>query len=84
METKKVIDNGENEPYIDLNEIESSLSEDERVIVRLLASGQKLVDDVIAESGKPAGTVLASLTLLEVRGIVRRLPGRFIALAGRN
>ena len=84
VETKKVIDKRENEPYIDLNEIESSLSEDERVIVRLLASGQKLVDDVIAESGKNAGTVLASLTLLEVKGIVRRLPGRYIPLAGRN
>lgn len=84
VETKKVIDKRENEPYIDLNEIESSLSEDERVIVRLLASGQKLVDDVIAESGKNAGTVLASLTLLEVKGIVRRLPGRYITLAGRN
>ncbi len=83
-ETKKVIDNGENEPYIDLNEIESSLSEDERVIVHLLKDGQRLVDDVIAESGKNAGTVLASLTLLEVKGIVRRLPGRFITLAGRK
>ena len=83
-ETKKVIDKRENEPYIDLNEIESSLSEDERVIVHLLKDGQRLVDDVIAESGKNAGTVLASLTLLEVKGIVRRLPGRFIALAGRK
>ena len=83
-ETKKVIDNGENAPYIDLNEIESSLSEDERVIVNLLRNGQRLVDDVIAESGKNAGTVLASLTLLEVKGIVRRLPGRFIVLAGRK
>ena len=84
VETKKVIDNGQNEPYIDLNKIESSLSEEEKVIVRLLANGQRLVDDVIAESGKNTGTVLASLTLLEVKGIVRRLPGRFIALKGRE
>lgn len=84
VETKKVIDNGDNAPYIDLNEIESSLSGDERIIVNLLRDGQRLVDDVIAESGKGAGTVLASLTLLEVKGIVRRLPGRFIALTGRK
>ena len=84
VETKKVIDNSQNEPYIDLNKIDSSLSDDERAIVTLLKDGQRLVDDVIAESGLSAGTVLASLTLLEVKGIVRRLPGRFIVLAGRK
>ena len=83
-ETKKVIDNTENEPYIDLNKIESSLSADERAIVSCLKGGQRLVDDVIAESGLAAGSVLASLTLLEVKGIVRRLPGRMIVLAGRK
>lgn len=83
-ETKKVIDNGVHAPYIDLNEIESSLSSDEKAIAALLKDGQKLVDDVIAETGLAAGTVLASLTLLEVRGVVRRLPGRFVELAGRN
>ena len=82
--TKLVIDKSQNEPYIDVNETESSLSGDERIIVSLLKNGQKLVDDVIAESGLSAGTVLASLTLLEVKGIVRRLPGKFIVLAGRN
>lgn len=81
---KKVIDNGENEPYIDLTKIHSSLSGHERIIVDQLASGQKLVDDVIADSGLSAPLVLSSLTLLEVRGIVRRLPGRFIALAGEK
>ena len=83
-ETKKVIDNSQNEPYIDLNKTEASLSADERVIVDQLKDGQKLVDDVIAASGLSAGTVLASLTLLEVKGIVRRLPGRMIVLAGRK
>lgn len=79
---KKVIDNGQNEAYSDLTQIESSLSDHERLIVDQLKEGQKLVDDVIADSGLSAGVVLSSLTLLEVRGIVRRLPGRFIALSG--
>ena len=48
-----------------------------------LASGERLVDDVIAQSGKAPGVILASLTLLEVKGIVRRLPGRFIELTGK-
>lgn len=81
-ETKKVIDKTQNDAYIDLKQIESSLSPDEKVITGLLAGGERLVDDVIAESGMAPGSVLASLTLLEVKGIVRRLPGRYIALSG--
>lgn len=81
-EQKKGIDNGGNEPYIDLTKIISSLSEHERIIVAQLENGQRLVDDVIADSGLSAPLVLSSLTLLEVKGIVRRLPGRYIALAG--
>ena len=49
----------------------------------LLAGGQMLVDDVIAGSGKTPGAVLASLTLLEIKGVVRRLPGRFLELTGK-
>ncbi len=81
---KKDIDNLENEPYIDLIKREASLTSDEETIVDLLAEGRMLVDDVIEKSGLGAGGVLASLTLLEVKGIVRRLPGRFVALAGRK
>ena len=44
-------------------------------VVTALGDGQRLVDDVIAESGKAAGVILAALTLLEVKGIIRRLPG---------
>lgn len=81
---KKGIDNRASGPYIDLNKIKSSLTPDETVLVDQLAGGQKLVDDLIADSGLPAGQVLASLTLLEVKGIVRRLPGRFISLVEGN
>ncbi len=81
-ETKKGIDNPASRPYIDLNEIESSLSQEEKAIVAQLTGGQKLVDEIIADSGLSAGGVLASLTLLEVKGIIRRLPGKYIALAG--
>lgn len=79
---KKVIDKAANEPYIDLTKINSSLSEHERAIVAQLVQGQRLVDDVIADSGIGASLVMASLTMLEVKGIIRRLPGKFIELAG--
>ena len=80
---KKVIDNGEKSAYIDLKKPQTVLTADEQTIVDLLRDGQRLVDDVIADSGKAAGVVLASLTLLEVKGLVRRLPGRFIELTGK-
>jgi predicted Rossmann fold nucleotide-binding protein DprA/Smf involved in DNA uptake len=80
---KKVIDNSEKSAYSDLKKTKTVLTEQEQTIVALLAGGQRLVDDVIAESGKATGAVLASLTLLEVKGVVRRLPGRFIELTGK-
>ena len=79
---KKVIDKAEKEPYIDLTKIDSSLTHNEKAVVELLSGGQRLVDEVIAQSGKRPGEVLATLTLLEVKGIIRRLPGRYVALSG--
>jgi DNA processing protein len=80
---KKVIDKAEKSAYIDLKKTPIALSADEQTIVDALTDGQKLVDDVIAQSGRAPGVILASLTLLEVKGIVRRLPGRFIELTGK-
>ena len=80
---KKVIDNGEKSAYSDFKKTQTALTEDEQTIVRLLENGQKLVDDVIADSGRAPGVILASLTLLEVKGVVRRLPGRFVELTGK-
>ncbi|MBQ9148746.1 MAG: DNA-processing protein DprA [Oscillospiraceae bacterium] len=79
-DNKKVIDKRTSSPYIDLNDILSGLSETEQTIVRAIAQRERLVDDVIAETGLSTGKVLATLTLLEVKGIVQRLPGRQIAL----
>jgi len=77
---KKTIDNGEKPPYSDIDKTLTSLTEDERTVVQLLKAGEKLVDDVIAGSSLPAGKLLATLTLLEVKGIVTRLPGKRVAL----
>lgn len=74
--TENRIDNPQNRNYIDLHEIKSTLSEDECAIVDALTQGQKHVDDIISETGLPAGRILASLTLLEVKGQVKQLPGK--------
>ena len=77
---KIVIDKRDSSLYSDVNDKPPKLSPDEERIVSALTSGERLVDDVIAETGLSTGKVLATLTLLEVKGVVRRLPGRHIAL----
>ena len=77
---KKAIDNGELPPYSDLNKEQPGLNPEEQKIVAAIGSGQRLIDDVIAETGLSAGKVLTLLTLLTVRGVVKRLPGNHVTL----
>lgn len=74
------IDNPSKQDYIDLQEIQSTLSGDECMIVEALKDGQKHVDDIIEQTQLGAGRILASLTLLEVRGVIEQLPGKFFQL----
>ena len=75
-ETKKSIDNPPQIAYIDLKDIEQQLTEDEKRILSALTKGPTQVDEVIAGTGLAASRVLASMTLLEVKGLIRRLPGK--------
>ena len=77
---KKVIDNGEPSPYIDVEKKLPELTADEQLIVEQLKQGKQLRDDVIAGTALPAGKVSAALTMLEVKGIIQRLPGNWVAL----
>ncbi len=58
-----------------------TMSLDEQSICLLLREGTKQIDNIVDEAQIPAGRALAALTLLEVKGVVRRLPGRRFALA---
>ncbi|MBI2844536.1 MAG: DNA-protecting protein DprA [Armatimonadetes bacterium] len=53
----------------------SSLSADERRLVDLLSLQPKHVDQIIHESEMSAPSVTGTLTLLEMKGIVKRVPG---------
>ena len=77
---KKSIDNQPSEAYSDVNTATPQLSEQEQRIVDALSSGERLVDDVIAETGLTTGKILALLTMLELKGVVKRLPGKRIVL----
>ena len=77
---KKSIDKEPKSAYSDVNVDLSGLSEEERRIVALLKNGPRLVDDVIAETGLTTGKLLSLLTILELKGVVRRLPGKRICI----
>lgn len=75
---KKEIDNSGVAPYID--EECPNLSPEEEKIVALLRQNVTLVDDIIAQAGLSAGQVLANLTMLEIKGVINRLPGKRVGL----
>lgn len=78
---QKNIDKPQSAPYSDVNTVFPKLSAEESAIVAVLKNGQqRLVDDVIAETGLTTGKVLALLTMLELKGVVRRHPGKCISL----
>ena len=81
---KKKIDNCGGKPYSESEELISTLSDDERTVTSQLSDDLRHVDDVIAGSGLPAARVLASLTLLEVKGLAVRHPGKFYSLVRNN
>jgi DNA processing protein len=60
-----------------------NLTDLETAIVAQLDELPRSVDDLIARTGLPAGSVLETLLVLELRGVVRQLPGQCFARAGR-
>lgn len=78
--SKKEIDNGPRGPYIDGEKTLPPLSGDEQLIADQLKSGPRLTDEVIAATGLAPGKLLPILTMMEVKGLLRRLPGNMLEL----
>lgn len=79
-ETKKVIDKENGRRYIDLKDQLSDLSETQLKIITAVDNGGTHIDDIIETTGLGTATVLAQLTVLEIKGYIRREAGRRIAL----
>ena len=77
---KITVDKNENQPYIDIQDRLQGLTDQERSIAERITQDGRLVDDIIAEAGIPASSVLSCLTMLEIKGVVKRLPGKRVAL----
>ncbi len=79
-ETKKEIDKEKGKGYIDLREQLSGLSAEQLEIVKAISGGSRHIDDIIEATGYTAAKVLSQLTLLEIKGYVRRDAGKRISL----
>ena len=74
--TKKVIDNRERVDYIDLVKRFHNLTEDEMAVISAISGDVLHVDEIIEKCSLSAGSVLATLTLLEIRGCVKQKAGK--------
>ncbi len=63
-----------------LEEQLASLTADQLKIIAAIDKDAAHIDDIIETTGLPTATVLAQLTLLEIRGFVRRQAGRRVTL----
>jgi DNA processing protein len=57
---------------------ELTLNEQEQQVLRVIETSPQLVDDVLARLDLEPSRVLATLTALEMRRLIRRLPGGYI------
>ncbi len=78
---KKDIDKSAAATYSDAEEKLPALEPLEAQIVACMKNGMCQVDDIIAQCAKPAASVLASLTMLQIKGVVKSLPGKRVELA---
>ena len=76
-QNKKSIDNLTSSPYSKTSELD--LSPEEKAVFDSLTTEPMLIDDVIAGLDIPAGKVLATLTMLALRGAVQNHPGRRVS-----
>lgn len=79
-EQKKEIDNCAASPYIDGEKQYTALTGQEQTIVALLKPGPCIADALLERLGGNPADALSTLTMMEVKGIIRRLPGNQLAL----
>ncbi len=82
-ERKKGIDNGGICAYSDSEKILTGLDEPQARLVSALKNGPRPLEDLIDAMDMASGSVLSMVTMLELRGVIRRLPGRMVELTGK-
>ncbi len=77
---QKAVDKAGGEDYIDLEKQLAGLSEEQLKIIAAIDRNSSHIDDIVEATGLPVGKVLGNLTLLEVKGYIRRDAGKRITL----
>lgn len=77
---EKVIDKKENTAYIDWQEQLKALNPDQLKIIAAIEKSASHVDDIVAETGLSVAKVLGQLTVLEIKGYIRRSAAKTIVL----
>ncbi len=70
------IDNGRNSRYSDFE----NLPPDAQTVLAVLSDSPKMVDEIAADTGLPAGKILSTLTLLTMKGLVCNHPGKRVSI----
>ncbi len=78
---KKDIDKASNSAY---SVPQGSLTPNEEAILAKIPGEEGNLDDIIAETGLSAGTVMAGLTSLRIKGYVSAIQGRRVLMVRRN
>ncbi len=78
--TKKEVDKPKNTGYIDLQEQLKALNEDQLRIITAVEKNASHIDDIIESTGLSTARVLSQLTILEIKGYIRREAGKRIVL----
>jgi len=84
VERKTIVDNEKIPNYIDLEDILPKVSKEGAAVLQTLAAGPLHVDDIIVQTKIPASGILSAVTILEIRGYIKRLPGRYFSLAEKK
>ena len=69
---KKRLDKEKSACYIDISDAIAALSEPQQQIVLSVISGRSSADEIIEATGLGASLVLSQLTMLEIKGFIRR------------
>ncbi len=78
---KKAVDNGDKENYIELKALLRNLPPAQCAVLEALRDGPQSVDDLIDLAQLPAQDIVSSITLLEIRQLIRKVSANRYALA---
>ena len=80
----KAIDKPNTKAYIDVQEILDALSPDEKAAILELTKGERHIDQIITATSLPAARITSALTLLQIKGYAKALPGKRFELAEKE